>query len=284
MNKTFTLVWSAARSAFIVAHEHAKSHGKPSSTSKSAATAAVLLGLLGNAGFALAAPPVAPPVNALPTGGQVAAGAASITQSASRMDITQSTQKAILNWQSFNIGADAQVNFAQPNASAVALNRVLSSDPSAIYGKLNANGQVFLLNPSGVLFGAGARVDVGGLVASTMKLDDADFMAGNYKFSGGSGSVINQGQLKAALGGYIALLAFAKPGEPPREVWRYDFDHYTCFPTLLAADVDGDGNGDLAWQTPDGTAAGWFMNSNGTTRAASFWGNTGSWKLKAAGR
>ena len=207
MNKTFTLVWSAARSAFIVAHEHAKSHGKPSSTSKSAATAAVLLGLLGNAGFALAGPPVAPPVNALPTGAQVAAGAASITQSANRMDINQSTQKAILNWQSFNIGADAQVNFAQPNASAVALNRVLSSDPSAIYGKLNANGQVFLLNPNGVLFGASARVDVGGLVASTMKLDDADFLAGNYKFSGGSGSVINQGNLTAAQGGYIALLS-----------------------------------------------------------------------------
>ncbi|MCX7246442.1 MAG: YDG domain-containing protein [Burkholderiales bacterium] len=207
MNKTFTLVWSAARSAFIVAHEHAKSHGKPSSTSKSAATAAVLLGLLGNAGFALAGPPVVPPVNALPTGGQVAAGAASITQSATRMDINQSTQKAILNWQSFNIGADAQVNFAQPSASAVALNRVLSSDPSAIYGKLSANGQVFLLNPNGVLFGASARVDVGGLVASTMKLDDADFMAGSYKFSGGSGSVINQGNLTAAQGGYIALLS-----------------------------------------------------------------------------
>ena len=207
MNKTFTLVWSAARSAFIVAHEHAKSHGKPSSTCKSAATAAVLLGLLGSGGYALAGPPVVPPVNALPTGGQVAAGAASITQSANRMDINQSTQKAILNWSSFNIGANAQVNFAQPNASAVALNRVLSSDPSAIYGKLSANGQVFLLNPNGVLFGAGARVDVGGLVASTMKIDDADFMAGNYRFSGGSGSVINQGNLTAAQGGYIALLS-----------------------------------------------------------------------------
>ena len=207
MNKIFTLVWSAARSAFIVAHEHAKSHGKPSSSRSGATTASLLLGLLGNAGFALAGPPVAPPVNALPTGGQVAAGAASITQSANRMDINQSTQKAILNWQSFNIGADAQVNFAQPSASAVALNRVLSSDPSAIYGKLNSNGQVFLLNPNGVLFGAGARVDVGGLVASTMKIDDADFMAGNYKFSGGSGAVINQGSLTAAQGGYIALLS-----------------------------------------------------------------------------
>ena len=132
MNKTFTLVWSAARSAFIVAHEHAKSHGRPSSTSKSAATAAILLGLLGSGGYALAGPPAAPPVNALPTGAQVVAGAASITQSASRMDINQSTQKAVLNWQSFNIGADAQVNFVQPSASAVALNRVLSSDPLSL--------------------------------------------------------------------------------------------------------------------------------------------------------
>ena len=209
MNKTFTLVWSAARSAYIVAHEHAKSHGKPSSTSKNAATAAILLGLLGNAGFALAGPPVAPPANALPTGGQVAAGSASITQSTNRMDINQSTQKAVLNWQSFNIGADAQVNFAQPSASAVALNRVLSSDPSAIYGKLSANGQVFLVNPNGVLFGAGARIDVGGLVATTHKIALADFMAGNVKFerSGSTAGVLNEGELKAALGGYIALLA-----------------------------------------------------------------------------
>ena len=90
------------------------------------------------------------------------------------MTIRQATDQAILNWQTFNIGASASVNFIQPSASSIALNRVLGSDPSAIYGQLTANGQVFLVNPSGVLFGPGARVDVAGLVASTLAIRDAD--------------------------------------------------------------------------------------------------------------
>jgi filamentous hemagglutinin family protein len=214
MNKTFNLVWSAVRGAYIVAHECAKFGGRPSGLSQQVRTASLVLGLLGGTGWALAGPPTpaVPAVNALPTGGQVAAGSASITQSANRIDVTQSSQKAILNWQSFNIGSAAQVNFAQPNASAVALNRVLSSDPSAIFGKLTANGQVFLVNQSGVLFGAGSRVDVGGLVASTMNVTDADFMANRYKFTSGSGSngegsVLNLGNITAAQGGYVALLS-----------------------------------------------------------------------------
>ena len=182
MNKTYNLVWSAVRGAFIATHECAKSKGKPSSTRKGLGATGLVLGLmgaLGGAGLAFAAPPTpaVPAPNALPTGGQVAAGSASIAQSANRMDVTQTSPKAVLNWQTFNIGAAAQVNFAQPSASAVALNRVLSSDPSAIYGKLNANGQVFLLNPNGVLFGAGSRVDVGGLVASSMKLSQNTSMS-----------------------------------------------------------------------------------------------------------
>ena len=76
-----------------------------------------------------------------------------------------------------------------------------------ILGNLSANGQVFLLNPNGVLFGAGAHVDVGGIVASTLGLSDADFLAGRYTFSGsGSGSVLNRGTIRAADGGYVALV------------------------------------------------------------------------------
>ena len=148
----------------------------------------------------------APPANALPTGGQVVAGSAGIAQAGSRMTITQATDKVILNWNTFNIGSDAAVTFNQPGAGSVALNRVLSSDPSSIYGRLSANGQVFLINPSGVIFGQGARVDVGGLVASTLSLGDKDFLAGNYRFSrdGATGSVLNQGEINAR---YVALLA-----------------------------------------------------------------------------
>ena len=148
----------------------------------------------------------APAPTALPTGGQVIAGTASISQTGSQMTINQTTDKAILNWNTFNIGTNAGVTFNQPGSSSVALNRVLSSDPSSIYGSLRANGQVFLVNPNGVLFGQGARVDVGGLVASTMAISDADFLAGNYRFgrNGATGSVVNQGDIVAK---YVALLA-----------------------------------------------------------------------------
>ncbi len=86
------------------------------------------------------------------------------------------------------------------------LNRVLGADPSSILGTMSANGKVFLVNPNGILFGKGASVNVGGLVASTLNITDSDFMAGNYKFSGASqGSVQNLGSISAA-GGYVALL------------------------------------------------------------------------------
>ncbi len=103
------------------------------------------------------------------------------------MTVNQTSQNAAINWQTFNIGADQAVVFSQPNASAVALNRVVGSDPSAIFGRLSANGQVFLVNPNGVLFGKGAQVNVGGLVASTLDISDADLMAGRYTFSGDGG-------------------------------------------------------------------------------------------------
>ena len=155
---------------------------------------------------AFATPPAS---TALPTGGVVTAGSASISQSGARMDINQTSNRAILNWQQFNIGSQAQVNFTQPSASSVALNRVLGSDPSSIYGRLTANGQVYLVNTNGVLFGPSAKVDVGGLVASTMDVSDSDFLAGRARFSrnGTTAGVTNQGELTAAAGGYIALLA-----------------------------------------------------------------------------
>jgi len=142
-----------------------------------------------------------------PVGGVVAAGGAVVSATGSKTTISQSTPKVIINWQSFGIAAGEAVQFVQPTSSSVALNRVLGADPSAIFGSLSSNGKVFLVNPNGVLFGSGASVNVGGLVASTLNITDSNFMAGRYSFANaGAGSVVNQGTINAD-GGYVALLA-----------------------------------------------------------------------------
>ena len=137
------------------------------------------------------------------------AGQACISQSAATLNVNQSSNRAAVDWATFNVGAQAQVNFNQPGSSSVTLNRVLDANPSQIFGRISAPGQVFLTNPSGVYFAPGASVDVGGLVATTHSISNADFMAGGSSFmrNGASGSVVNEGNLTAALGGYIALLA-----------------------------------------------------------------------------
>ena len=144
---------------------------------------------------------------ALPTGGQVAAGGASLSTGPGSLTVNQSSQNAVINWQSFNIGSGEAVRFVQPNASSVALNRVLGPDPSSIFGSLSANGKVFVVNPNGVLFAPGSQVNVGGLVASTLNITDANFMKGDYSFSGaGGGAVLNRGTITVNGGGYVALL------------------------------------------------------------------------------
>lgn len=141
---------------------------------------------------------------ALPVGGSVLAGGALI--SGDNATITQSSQNVVINWHSFSIGAGEAVRFVQPNSSSVALNRVIGADASRILGSLSANGNVFLVNPNGILFARGSLVNVGGLLASTRDITDSDFMTGNFKFAASSNmAVSNQGSINAD-GGYIALL------------------------------------------------------------------------------
>ncbi len=139
------------------------------------------------------------PALANPAGGTVVSGSAAIASSGSTMTVNQTTNKAVINWQSFSIDKGETVNFIQPNASSVALNRVVGSDASNIYGSLNANGKVYLINPNGVLFAPGSSVNVGGLVASTLNISDSDFLNGNYTWQtdGSAGSVVNQGTITA---------------------------------------------------------------------------------------
>jgi filamentous hemagglutinin family protein len=142
-----------------------------------------------------------------PTGGVVAPDQAKIEQSGSQTVINQFTNRAAIDWQSFSIGKTESVIFNQPSSASVALNRVVGPNPSEIYGSLQANGHVFLINPAGVTFARGARVDVAGLVASTLNISNADFMAGRYVFSGGAGTgrVRNETDVRAADGGHIRV-------------------------------------------------------------------------------
>ncbi|MDX2253067.1 MAG: filamentous hemagglutinin N-terminal domain-containing protein [Nitrospira sp.] len=143
-----------------------------------------------------------------PVNPSVVAGEASVTGlGTDRVTIQQASRHAIIHWGQFNIAPNEVTSFLQP-VGGVALNRIYDANPSLINGMLNATGTVFLLNPNGVLFGANAQVNVGGLVASTLHMTDADFLAGNYRFGGTSthlglgdtalnGMVRNEGQITA---------------------------------------------------------------------------------------
>lgn len=148
----------------------------------------------------------------LPTGAEVVQGTADISSTYGQMTIRNSPN-AVLNWQSFSIGGQNSVRFEQQSASSKVLNRVVGNDPSRIMGGLSSNGEVWLVNPHGVLFGRGARVDVGGLVASTLAVSNEDFRAGRYRFGGGDsaggqagGQVLNEAAFDTSFGGRIWLL------------------------------------------------------------------------------
>ncbi|MDI9335287.1 MAG: autotransporter-associated beta strand repeat-containing protein, partial [Cytophagales bacterium] len=148
----------------------------------------------------------------LPTGGVVTSGTGSISTAGNTLTVNQSSNVLGANWQSFSIGAGNTVIFNQPSSTAIAVNRVVGNSQSQIFGNLQANGQVFLINPNGVMFGRGAQVQVGALVATTKNITDAQISAGNYTFSGAStAGIVSQGNITATgtngTGGYVVLHA-----------------------------------------------------------------------------
>jgi filamentous hemagglutinin family protein len=166
-----------------------------------------------------------------PLGGSVVGGSAAIagTGTAS-VTVNQSSQNAVINWNSFNIGAGEKTQFVQPNSTSTVLNRVTGDvNASQIYGRLDANGRVFLINPYGVLVGNGAVINTAGFVATSHDISNADFMAGRYNFNipgRPDASIVNQGRITATSGGFAALvgLVSATPAPlPPRSArsrWR----------------------------------------------------------------
>lgn len=207
MNKTYRLIWSRRLGGLIVAAETTRGRGK-------AACRNVMPAMLLSA-IALSA-------QALPDGGIVSKGAADITTSVTTSGTTLTVnQKPMLNpadrnmvisWQKFSTSTTESVVFKQLDPQSIVLNRVIGTDSSTLLGSLQANGQVWLLNPNGVVIGAGATVNVGGLLASSLFISDDDFMSGKRDFtsiSKGGGSVTNQGTITVGTngeGGYVAMM------------------------------------------------------------------------------
>jgi filamentous hemagglutinin family protein len=215
MNKVYGIVWSQALGMWMAVSEHTVRRGKSAGSGGTALGCglafrrlglnplglAVALGLSGAAGLVQGAdlPVLESDLDHANT---------TITTTGTTMDIVQTAEKVVINWNSFDIAAGYTVAFNQPDSSSIALNRVTGSDGSNILGTLTANGQIFLINPNGILFGEGAQVSVGSLVASTLSISDQDFDQGAYTFNGGStvSSTINKGNITAAEGGSVVLL------------------------------------------------------------------------------
>ena len=145
-----------------------------------------------------------PGADAIPGAGNLTSSVgASITNdtAADFLEITQTGQEAIMNWNNFDIGTNATVQFIQPGSTSAALNRIHDGSPTGIMGTLTANGRVFIINPAGVLFGQGSVVNVNQLVASSLNITDEDFLAGRYNFAGvGDGEIANYGSIEAVRG------------------------------------------------------------------------------------
>ena len=160
---------------------------------------------------ALIAALAALPAFAEPTGAEIAAGHATVATSGARTSIVQSSDRAIIDWRSFSIGAGESVIVDQPGRSSVLLNRVRGSDASVLNGTLSANGQLMLVNPNGVMIGKGGIIDVGGFIATTADIRNEDFLAGRYNFAAAStvpgAGIRNHGIIRLAEDGYAVLSA-----------------------------------------------------------------------------
>ena len=197
MNHIFQLIWNASTQTYIAIAETVHRGGRMYGS------------VLALSVLPLGALAANPEPQQLPTGEQVSAGSAQVQREAGQMRIQQSTDRAVIDWQTFDLGRDASVRFEQPSNTSATLNRVLSSQPSQLFGRIEANGQVILTNASGAYFSPSSTVEVGALVASSLGIDTDDFMKGELRFKrdGTEAAIVNAGKIQAGLGGFVALLA-----------------------------------------------------------------------------
>ncbi|MDR2874872.1 MAG: filamentous hemagglutinin N-terminal domain-containing protein, partial [Methylobacillus sp.] len=221
MNKgRFKRIFSKRLGALVAVGEQVKAQGKEPgqgdanspfvlSLSKDERPQSSIIAKLAALPFALAlANPLSALAQSLPTGGNVVGGTASIGQTGNTMTIDQTTNRAAINWQTFNIGTGYTVQFNQPGTQSITLNRVVGGVPSNIQGALLANGQVWIQNANGVLFGSGATINVNSLLVTTKNIDVNQFMSGSNTFdltsTGINAGIVNDGSIAAA--GYVTLV------------------------------------------------------------------------------
>ncbi|WP_395665341.1 beta strand repeat-containing protein [Methylocella sp.] len=204
---------------------------------------------------------------ALPTGANVVSGSVALsTPNAQSLVVRQGSPTAIVNWQGFSIGEAGSVTFQQPSATAAILNRVTGSAPSTLAGRLDANGQVFLVNPNGIAITATGVVSAAGFVASTLAITDEDFRKGKYAFrgSGASAEVSNAGTINIGRGGYAALIGgtVSNAGVIEAPLGRVGFGSGE----MATLDLSGDGFLQVAMPTKSGGDKALIRHS-GTIRA-----------------
>lgn len=209
MNKIYQVVWNATHLCWQAVSEMAKGGVVATqSTTKIKSKTSVAYTAKVTAFFAVNILS-ASIVFAGPTGGVVSSGTANISTAGTTTTINQSTAKAAIDWSSFSTNSNEIVNFVQPNSSSITLNRVTGTSASNLNGQLNANGQVFIINPNGVLFGSTSQVNTAGLVASTLNLSNNDFNNNLFNFNNPDNNkgVENRGKITVPTGGTVALIA-----------------------------------------------------------------------------
>ncbi len=145
-------------------------------------------------------------VYAAPNGANVVHGNVNISHNGANTIINQNSDKAIINWNSFDVHKGENVYFNQNSSSSIVLNRVTNGLPTNIFGNISANGNIFILNQAGVLIGNGAVINTHSLLTGAVNINDNDFISGKYKFYSSAGNVTNNGNIKVQDGGYAVLM------------------------------------------------------------------------------